>query len=244
MRARPREDAPHERQAVASAGERQTRLVTVLVRQRTHGRGGHVGRVADDQVVAPAAQRAEQVRAHEANAPPETMARDIAPRDRERGRGNVGRVDAHARQGAREQHGEAAGPRAQVERLARLARQPWPQPLGQQLGDERARDDGALIDVERTAAEPGFVQQIRDRHPLADPPLHQRRDAAALRRTGGRIEVRAERKSEPPQNEKRGFVAWIAGAVAVVERRGAQAARRVPDQPAERQGRSARSRSR
>ncbi len=60
----------------------------------------------------------------------------------------------------------------------------------------RARHDDPLIDVERLAGEPGFLQQIGDRHPLLDASLRKLLDALNLVRLGAQLGI--EGKSERP----------------------------------------------
>ena len=45
------------------------------------------------------------------------------------------------------------------------------EPAGQQFGDERARNDHALVDVEAEVAEPRLVRQVGGRDALVDAAL-------------------------------------------------------------------------
>src|SRR6056297_3968248 len=53
IRARMMQDSPHRCQTVVAGGQADGRLAAVLRRHGRHGLGIHVGRVADDEVVAP-----------------------------------------------------------------------------------------------------------------------------------------------------------------------------------------------
>ena len=53
--------------------------------------------------------------------------------------------------------------------------------VGQQLGDERARDDHALVDVEAEVAEPRLVREVGGGHALVDAAREQLRERLRAR---------------------------------------------------------------
>ena len=84
----------------------------------------------------------------------------------------------------------------------------------QQLGDERARDEHALVDVEAEFAEPRLVRQIRGRHAFVDAPREQRAELAALGLRQLRIEERLEaieRQMQRVQQQVRSLVVRVGG---------------------------------
>ena len=95
--------------------------------------------------------------------------------------------------------------------------------------------------MEGKAVEPSLLQKIGSRQPLPNAPFHEPRDARGIAIL---VEVRIERKLESAQDEKRGFVARVVGAVAVMELRGRKPPRGVADELPQPQGSSARSVSR
>ena len=70
----------------------------------------------------------------------------------------------------REQDREASGAGAQVERRrdARGVADERLERVGEQLGDERARDEHALVDVEAELAEPRLAREIGGGNALVD----------------------------------------------------------------------------
>ena len=125
----------------------------------------------------------EEIGADEVDAIGEPVIGDVALRDGERVGGDVDGVDVGRRVRVREQDGEAARARAQVERVrdelgrADVRRKA----VRQQLGDERARNQHALVDVEAKFAEPRLVRQIGGRHALVDPAIEELRRLARAR---------------------------------------------------------------
>ena len=86
-------------------------------------------------------------------------------------------------------------------------------PSGQQLGDERARNDHALVDVEAELAEPGFVRQIGGRHALVDAAREELRHLRALGLREPRVEERleaVERQVQRVQQQVGGLVVGVA----------------------------------
>jgi hypothetical protein len=95
--------------------------------------------------------------------------------------------------------------------------------------------------MEGQAVEPRLVQEISRRDAFLDSSADQDFDATGVDLA---LEVGVERQPEPAQHEERGFVARVAGAVAVMQLRARKPPRRVADQVPQLQGRSARSVSR
>src|ERR1700730_5573161 len=73
-------DAAHQIETVVARGQGQARLMTVLWRQTRHGARIDIGRVAEDEVVAPGAERLEEIAAMERDAIAQAMRLHIAPR--------------------------------------------------------------------------------------------------------------------------------------------------------------------
>ena len=87
-----------------------------------------------------------------------------------------------------------------------------------ELGDGRARNQHAFVDVERQAGEPGLVREIGERHALVDAPRAAApRSARAARRVTRRFSTRARRvvrQLHDVQHQRRGFIARVVGAMA------------------------------
>ena len=107
---------------------------------------------------------------------------DVALRDGERVGRQVDGVDVGVRVRVRQQDREAARAGAKVERAAHAVgvADVRREAVGQQLGDERARNDHALVDVKAELAEPRFAGQVRGGHALVDAAREQRRELRAL----------------------------------------------------------------
>jgi len=225
------QNAADEVQSIVPARERAPRLATVFCRKPAHACRSDVGWIADDQVVAPATEAGKQIRLDETHAVPESVKREIASRDRQRGPRVVARVDARAGKRLRRGHREAPATRAKVEYLAHRSSDPWFQALAQKLGDERARHDHAPIHVEAQAPEPGLAQQIGRRRPRADAPVDQRAQTPGLAPGQALIGQRCQglrRKIEKVQDEECGLVARVVRAVAIVQSGGTQACDGLP----------------
>ena len=233
------QDASHRVEPVLAARERHHRLVPVLGRQLVHRVGRDVRRVADDEVVGLFRQVGEQVRADQVDAVGEAVFGDVALRDGERVGRQVDRVDVGVRIGVREQDREAARAGAQVERRGdrRRVADERGEPVGQQLGDERARDDHALVDVEAELAEPGLVRQVGGRHALVDAPREQLGEPRPLGVREPGVEERLEpvqRQVQRVQDQVRGLVVAVGRAVAEREPGLAEAGHRVAQPVAQR----------
>ncbi len=171
--------------------------------QVRHRQRGDVGRIADDEVVALAGQVREQVGADQVDAVGERIVGDVALGDRERVGRDVDRVDVGVRICVREQDRETARPRAQIERGTHGLRRSHVrcEAVGHELGDERARDQHALVDVKAERAEPGLARQVRRRHPLVDAALEQLRELCSL----GLCKPRVQKWLQPVEREVQGM---------------------------------------
>ena len=90
--------------------------------------------------------------------------------------------------------------------------------VGQQLGDEAARHDGALVDVEGHALQPGFAGEVGGGLAGRDAPRDERfglaRSLGRRRRASAtRLEF-VERQAERPEHQPGGLVEGVGGAVA------------------------------
>ena len=104
---------------------------------------------------------------------------------------------------------------------------------GHQFGDERARDQHALVDVEAEIAEPRFVRQIGRGDPLVDPPREQlaERCPLGLRQLGVEEGLEpVERQVQRVQQQVGGLVVGFVAAVTEMEL-GFAEARYGPAQP-------------
>jgi hypothetical protein len=220
------QDRSHEIEAALASRQRSARLVTVLAGQSPHGRGRHVGRVADDQVVLFSAEGREEVRSDQPDAPGQPVTAHVDAGDGERARGDVGGVDAGPGKSAGRQYGQAARAGAQIERAADGAAigNPGRERLAQQIGDVRARNDDPLVHVKAQSAEPGFARQVgRGPAPadtFVDQPQRAKRFPRADFAAGGRIGRQTERVEHQPG----GLVPGPEGAVTVGKAGGAQPA--------------------
>jgi hypothetical protein len=238
MERRLRDDAPHEVQAVASAGEREARFPPVFGGQRSHGRFAHVRRVRHDEIVATRAERREEIGGDELHAARHSMVRDVDARHVQRVGGEIGCIDARIREGQRRQDRKAPRPRAQIEHAPHVPPRwdPWTQIIAQQLRDERAWDEHALVDVEAMLPEPGLVHEVGGRFARADPRGDQRFDVCSLLRRHSPVEMRRERierQLQRVQKEPRRFVAGIRCSVAIRDARGLEPPHDLPQDRAQ-----------
>jgi hypothetical protein len=102
------QDPAHHGKAIAAPGEADAWLMPVLARQAPQGGAGDIGRIGDDEIVAPSRKRGEEVGLHQADAAAQPMAPDIDAGYRQRRGRGVGRVDAPRGEAACEQDGKAA----------------------------------------------------------------------------------------------------------------------------------------
>ena len=111
---------------------------------------------------------------------------DIAPRDRERVRGQVDGVDRRMGKNARRENGERAAAGAKIENVCDRVGVAYERVvLGerghQEFADEAARDDRSLVDVERNALDIGAVQEVSRGLSRRDPRCDQRVEPFAVR---------------------------------------------------------------
>jgi len=102
-----REDSRDQVHAVLAGAQREAGLMTVFRRQPPHHRLRHVGRIGEDEVVAPSAQPGEEIGTDELDAMLESMQSPVASGDGERGVRDVDRVDLREGKGARRENGQA-----------------------------------------------------------------------------------------------------------------------------------------
>ena len=138
---------------------------------------------------------------------------------------DIGRIHFGPRKGQGEKHREAPRPGAQIERAAHRPRHPRSHALAQQLGDERARNEDSLVDVEAVLAEPGLADQVGEGLSGAHTSLDQAQHAPLF--AGGQLPLRGKlvvRESQRVGEQPRRLVAGIGGAVAEGNARRAQLA--------------------
>ena len=114
--------------------------------------------------------------------------------------------------------------------------QPGLEAVADQLREGRARDQHALVHVEGPAGEPGLVEQIGRGQALGDASRHQRPAAGGVRSThrmgpGLRLGVR---QAERVENQCRGVIAAVVGAVHADDLRGFEFGFALIEQRAER----------
>src|SRR5438132_3213599 len=222
----------HGVQPILASRQRQLGLVSVFQRQLLHRQRGDVGWIADDEIVGLLGKVRQQVGTDEVDAVLEPVFGDVALRDGKRVGGNIGRIDVGLRKVMREQDREAPRTRAQVERVLHTVRVGYPriERIGQQLGDERTRNDHPLIDIKAKCAEPGFVRQISRGNSLGDTALDQRLRVDSLRVRKLRVEKQVEaigRKLERVLQQIRRLVVCAGRAVAEKQSRRRKARYRV-----------------
>jgi hypothetical protein len=132
---------------------------------------------------------------------------------------DVDRVDQGVREGVGQHDRQAAGAGAQFEHVLDAVRigHPGAELVRHQLGDEGARHQHALVDVEVVAAQPGFVGDVGGRHALADAALDhvQHLQHFLLQQAGVEegLEL-VQRELEGVQDQVGGFVEGFGAAVA------------------------------
>ncbi|RMO56848.1 hypothetical protein ALQ29_05593 [Pseudomonas marginalis pv. marginalis] len=165
--------APHQVQAIIAAGQAQLRFVLVFIRHVGEVFGIHIRRVGHNQVKALARQTVETITLHGVHALVDAMALDVLVGHFQ---GFEGQVPQH-HFGVLELIGasdaDAPGARAQVEDACRRLGQPGLKAVFDQLADRRTRDQHALINDKRHAAEPGLFQQVSGGHALMDAAMQQ-----------------------------------------------------------------------
>jgi len=109
--------------------------------------------------------------------------------------------------------------------------------VGNQLGDERARDQHVLVDVEAKVAEPGLVREVGGGNPLFNSPVEQMRElrALGLRQSGVEEGIQpVERQVQRMQQQIGRLVVGIGRAVAERQPALAEARHRVAQPVAQR----------
>ena len=114
----------------------------------------------------------------------------------------------------RQQNREAARAGAQIERAldAQGVGNPWLKPVGQQLGDIRAWNDDALVDIETKLPQPGFVRKVRGRDAIIHPALDDLQQLAALDVGEIRVEKRLETIERQVQRMQDDIGCFVVGA--------------------------------
>ena len=171
------EDPSHDVEPVLSARVRYFRLGRVLGRKARDRPLVDIGRIRQDQVIAGVSDRSEQIALLQRDAVFKPMLFQVALRDFERGGRDVDGHDARIGKDARGENGERSAAGAQIEDGCDARWVAGPRAiLGeggcQQFADQAARDDDALVDIERHALDIGAVQEIGGglarRHPRFD----------------------------------------------------------------------------
>ena len=240
---RPGENTPHDFEAVRAARMRKPRLGHVFGRKFGQGFGVDIGRIGENQIVAPVAERGEEIALDEGHAIGNLVLLDVAPCDLQRVGRKVDGVDPGVGKDAGGEDGERAAPRAEVEDpsdLRRVASQRigFRERRHQELANEAARHDDPLVDVKRHALDIGAVQEVGGRLSGDDARLDQRVEPRALGAQEPGVEKgieRVDRKIEAFENDEGRFVERCRRPVAERQVLGAEAANRVT-QPVARGG--------
>jgi len=106
------EDAPHQVEAVFTAVQRERRFAAIFRGQGPHYRFAHVRRIAEDDIVAFAAEALEQVGADQLQPLPQIMFAHVTACHGECGAGNVHAIDLRFREDMCRDNGQTAGARA------------------------------------------------------------------------------------------------------------------------------------
>ena len=195
----------------------------MLARQSPHFGGGDVGRVAHDDIVAPAFKSFIDIGATDAHAALKPVTPDVVPGDVDRPWRDVGCIHAGPRQGVRRGNRDATGSRADVE-YALYAR--WIDPgreSGQaKLRDRRARNEHVRRHADLVPGEPADTGEVCGRQSLVDAAFQERaRPRGRARRHGQSIACgrRFVREAERVEDERRRLVPRVVGPVAIVKSR-------------------------
>ena len=195
----------HNRQAVRASRKAELRLVAKLGRQGLHIHAIDIRRIRDDQLVARVGQGGEYIRLYEPDAVAKLVAVDVDSCHLERRCRDVYRIDPCARKRHRQRDRNAATPGANVDSSPNIGGGPGSEARRNQFGERRPWHQYALVDIERHARKPAFVEQIAERDALIDPaggkllyPLLLRRGHAACV-SGIRVTViEPERRKHQP----------------------------------------------
>ena len=195
------------------------RFGQVFLGQRAHRRGIHVRRVADDQIIFLCRQVGVQVRFDQGDAVLQFIRVDVALGDGQRVGGNVHRIDAGVGEGVGHHDGQATRAGAQFQDVFHRFRfrHPWRKVFRDQLGDEGAGHDHALVDIEIVGAQPAFLGDVGGRHAVDAAAVDDRHDAGDFRRQQLGVEERfelVERQLQGVQDQIGRFVERFGAAVA------------------------------
>ena len=194
-------------------------------RQLGHAAGIDIRWVAQNQVVRPAMRR-KTITLVQVDALVQAVALHIDFGHFKRLSTDVRRLHHHIRVNQRGQHRQTAVTGAQVEHpVGRFAEPVVQAALDQHLSNQRARHDGALIDIKRHALQPRLMRQVGSWLAGGDTRLDECRYCGLL---GGRdqpfrrrnlslvigLQRRIQRQAELPQHQPGGFVKGILGAMA------------------------------
>ena len=237
------QDAAHNVEPVRSAGMRDPWFGRIFGRKVGERLSVDVRRVGENEVVALALERGEEIALDESHARLKPMLLDIAPGDLERVRREVNGVDQRMGKDTRGEDGERAPASAEVEDALFLVgvagqRVVFGERGHEEFADEAARHDHALVNIERHALDVGAVHEIGGGLAGRDARLDQRVEPLALAPqelgVGERIE-RIDREMEGFENEEGRFVDRVRRAVAESEASGAKAADGITKPVARRQ---------
>ncbi len=163
---------------------------------------------------------------NEPDATPEAMLADIDARHLQRVLRDVHRIDACSRERLRTRNRDTTGAGSDIEHAPNaLWIYPGSEPVLDELGQCRPRNQDPRIDVERKAREPGLIRQIDSRHALANAPRKQRvgafpaGGADALRINRGRS---AMRQMQSVENQGRRLIQRIVGTMTIEDPGAAQ----------------------
>ena len=159
------QDAAHDVEPVRSSGMRERRLGRIFRRKVSDCRRVHIRRVRQDQVEAGAFERREKIALLERNAIPQPVLFEVARGHFQRAWREVDRLDARIREDARGEDRERTAARAEVQRRRdafRIAdeRIVLGESRHHQFANQTARDDDALVDIERYALDIGAVDKV------------------------------------------------------------------------------------
>ncbi len=201
----------------------------VFRRQGFHRGAGDVGRVGENQIVAFAVQRVEQVGFDGVDVIFEAVVLDVVASDGQRILGEINGVDLGIREGQCHQDGQTAGAGAKIQGLGDVFGffDPGGEAVFEQLGEVGARDDDPFIDVETMLAQPGLLCQVGSGQAFDDAPLQDVVHGQSL--VFGELGVEegvqpVQRQVKGVEDEPGGFVKGVVAAVTKIEARFTKAA--------------------
>ena len=228
------QDQFHRIQTVIARRQSELGLVPKLLWQNIHILAIDVRRIADDQVVGSRVKLVEKTGLDKPYSMTNIVLANVDPRDIQCLARNIDSVHRGVRERFRQRDCYATAASAQIsDRGHRARRQPGFESIVNQFRDRRTWNQHAFINIERQSREPGFVDQVRDRHVLADTSLGERLDLAAPFRVD-RLRIRRRRivvrQAEVREYEPGSLVYRAVGAVAIAEISLDEAIRYVPYQ--------------